>query len=392
MRMIIWFRNEGRVHVMLGALVASALNFYAFVIAPLLFAVEHLEQFVQDSYLSGFYMASAVSSIMPFCVFMYRFGGQTALRRYVQISLVAAVAISICGISIARLPWSYMMIAGALLMHLAGFYLGAMIHRERTALIAMLQCLQPFLFACFITLNHFVVYASVPWSGLYLLSAALAITIFVATARHEQIWSDINLVQQPIDNTFAVLTLIAATVSFPLFFHVELFLIGNFGSIALGEYAILQKLYASVATSLFGSVGLLILNRSFENKTTKMHFLPKEVIGIACLAAVSVPVIGLIIFFLDHSNVLAVPTLTLCSVSSFFYTLCSYCALRLAVIGSSKSLQLVSLSILFYTVIFFGLEPDSSQDYMQLSLVFFIVYLGGARAMFSFQLTPRGQQ
>lgn len=390
--MINRFRNEGRVHVMLGAVMASALNFYAFVIAPLLFAVGYLEQFVEDSYLSGFYMASAVSSIMPFCVFMYRLGGQTALQRYVQISLLAALVISICGIGFARLPWSYMMVVGALLMHVAGFYLGALIHRERTILIAMLQCLQPFLFACFITLNQFVVNASIPWSGLYLLSAALAIIIFIATARHHQIWSDITVVQQPKGNTFAVMALIAATVSFPMFFHVELFLIGNFGSVALGEYAILQKLYASVATSLFGSVGFLILNRSFENKTTEMHFLPKEVIWIAGLAAVSVPVIGLIIFLIDHSNVLTVPTLTLCSTTAFLYTLCSYCAIRLAVIGPTKSLQLVSLSILCYTALFFGLAPDSSQDYMQLSFVFFLIYLGGARTMFSFQSPLGGQK
>lgn len=391
MRIIAQFRNAGSVHLILGAVVASALNFYAFVIAPSLFAVSHLGQFVKDSYLSGFYMAIAVSSIMPFCVFMFRLGGQTALRRYVQISLITAVFISISGIGIARLPWSYMMVASALIMHVAGFYLGALIHQERTLLIAVLQSLQPFLFACFITLNQFVSDASIPWSGLYLLSATLAITMFVATARYHQIRSDIAAVQQSNVSTFAVLAIITATVSFPIFFHIELFLIGNFGSIALGEYAIVQKLYGSVATSLFGSVGILILNRSFDDKNAKIHFLPKEVIVIAGFASASVPAIGFLIFLVDRSSALTVPILLLCAMTAFFYTLCSYSAMRLSVIGPTKSLQLVSFSTLCYTALFFALAPDSSQDYMMLALAFFLIYLGGARAMFSFQ-RPLGDQ
>lgn len=362
-------------YIVFGAILASALNFYSFVIAPTFFAISHFGHFVADSYLSGFYMAGVVSSIMPFSVYLYQSGGHSALRHYLYISLGACIFISIFGISFARFPESYMMIIAVVLMQVAGFYMGALIHKERISLVAKLQSLQPFIFACFITLNQILEGAPFTWSLLYLLSVTFAVLIFIATADHAQIKIDIASVKASARSKLQTSTLIVATISFPMFLHFEIFLVGNFGLVVLGEYAILQKFYASITTSLFGSIGILILSRSLEKKNTEIHSLPKEVIAFACLASVIVPAVSSILSIYDQATVFTIPVILHCSFLAFLYTLCSYSALRLSVIYPTKCIQILCVSSLFYAAAFVLIRPTNNIQYLQISSVFFFTFL-----------------
>lgn len=366
---------KGTALAALGTLLASALNFFSFVIFPSIFSLDQFTSFVEHSYLSGFYMAIVVSSVAPISIFTLRNREFGEFKKYVLLSVALALSISLAGSGFAFFPWSYVMVAAAILMHISGAYLGAMIFQERHIAIMCLQVVQPASLAGLIVANQFAFDASVPWSLLYLISACGAVAMHLFFANHRQIASQLYSSETKGSSEHYVLPRVLANLSFPLFFHMELFIIGNFSALPIGEYAVIQKLYMSVSTSIFGVAGVLLLKRDIAEISTFRTNIPRGVFIIGAVASICVITLGFLLYLFSPGISLPFKYFIYGSAMSFIYVICSYCNMKLSLLGPLKAIQFILASLLVYILVFWFISPKSFTQFLLLGALFFATFL-----------------
>jgi hypothetical protein len=367
--------SSGPTFATLGTLLASAFNFLSFVVFPSTFSLDQFTVFVEHSYLSGFYMAIAASSVAPISIFLLRNGVSREFKKYILLSALLAIFICLIGSAFAFFPWSYLMVAAAILMHMSGAYLGAMIFQERHIAIMFLQVVQPASLAGLIVLNQLAFDTSFPWALLYLLSACAGVALHLFAARHREIAMQLTSSGTTCLKEQNVLPRILASLSFPLFFHVELFIIGNFSDLIVGEYAVIQKLYMSVSTSFFGVAGVVLLKRDIEESETFRSSIPLGVFLVAGVASFSVIVLGTLIERFLSGSFLPFEYFIYCSAMSFLYVICSYCSMKLALQGPFRAIGLISASLLVYILFFYIITPTAFTQFLLLSALFFATFL-----------------
>ena len=369
------FWNIGVLISSIVTLVASALNLLSFVVFPTIFSLYQFNSFVEHSYLSGFYMAIVVSSVAPISIFLLRNCDFGEFKKYVWLSAALAFSIGVVGSSFAFFPWSYVMVAAAILMHISGAYLGAMIFQERHIAIMCLQVVQPATFTGLIVVNQFVFDSSIPWSILYLTSACAAVAMHLFVAQHKHIASQLYSSEKKGSSEHYVLPRILANLSFPLFFHVELFVVGNFSALAVGEYAVIQKLYMSVSTSFFGVAGVVLLKRDIAESLTFRNSIPRVVFLVGAMASVSVITLGFLLHFLSPGSFWPFKFFIYGSVLSFIYVVCSYCNMKLSLLRPLKAFQFFLASLLVYILVFWFVSPEAFTQFLLLSALFFATFL-----------------
>lgn len=365
------FKSRGLL-LSVGSGVASMFNFYSFLIFPSLVGTKMLESFAQDNYLGGFYLFGVGSSIAPLSVFILTSGRRIALKRYVLLSIFSLLAVCLSGYWLARLPWSYFCLLGAVCLHTAGFFLASLISDERIVAASVLQTVQPGLFAVFISLE--TVWAGVPinWSVAYLLSTLVSLSLFLAASNITRLWQ--LLAQEPTDvpSWGRIMSRVLLCVSFPLFFQLEQILCGKFSTASLGEYVMLQKLYSSISTSLFGSLGVLMLSRKLQDR--QENFIDSKVLLIALASAVCVLMVGTVVIYTGRAALLSVPLVAGCAVVAFFFTLCSFLGLMLVAIRPFLGLQILGFSFVMYLVSFWVWRPNSEAQLLFFAGGFFCTF------------------
>jgi hypothetical protein len=158
-----------------------------------------------------------------------------------------------------------------------------------------------------------------------------------------------------------------------MFFQLELILCGKFTSISVGQYAIIQKLYSSIATSLFGSIGVLILMRSIRRG--RVGFLDARLIWMALIGAACVPLVGTVVAYVGPHSGLSTDILGLSAVVAFGFTLSSFLGLQLATVRPSIGIRNFFLALLIYVGIFLLWRPKSQGELLFAAGIFFTSFV-----------------
>ncbi len=354
-----------------GSAAASALNFYSFVLLPTFLGAATLERFVRDNYYAGLYMASVVASVAPLTMFILRSGGHMALRRYASVAMLLWMTLVAGWSAWGSDGWAFGCLVAALAMHGAGFLLASLLEEGRAGAAAALQLLQPLLFAVMVTVDV-VLGGAHRWALWYLVSSALCLAALLMAADWRRLSVRLASVQAPVTSWLDLLARIAASVSFALFFQLELILAGSFSSLDLGSYAVYQKLYASVAISLFGSVGVWLLARI---RLDNVGALAKWLLAFCLTSFVAVMAVGVLVDQIDRTHLLSLDMTLLAACVAALFTACALVSLLLQhrhpldVLGS----QCAALAL--YLAVFSMVRPVDTRDMLLCCATFFMAFL-----------------
>ena len=372
--MIRWLRSKNLI-LAIGAALASGFNFYSFVFLPTLVGTGNLEEFVRENYLGGLYLFGIGSSIAPFGAYVFLSGQGKALFRYAIISVSCFSLLCLGGISLLNTSMSLVCLGAALCMHLAGFLLASLIRQEKILAASVLQVLQPMLFAGLVTLYEFGYSSELNWPYSYSLSCFFLI-FFIAFFVDWNWLIDSLSKSTPVQISYSsIITRILMSASFPLFFQLELILVGNFSSINLGDYAVVQKLYASVAISLFGSVGLrLVMNRGSSLKDGEL-LVSSKIICMALIVLCAVLLVGFSLVFMGKSHKPTAGLVVGSAIVSAIYTVASFISLLANTFQPYLAVRSLFFSLSLYLVAFYLVVPQNSIDLLILAGFAFLVYI-----------------
>jgi len=374
MHYLSWILKAPRLMLALGAAIASAFNFYSFVVFPSLTQIADLDNFVRDNYLGGLYLFGIGSSVGSYSVYVFVIGKKKALLRYLILSFCTLSIIGLIGSCIARIPWSYICLLAGVCMHAAGFFLAGLIRQLRVQSASLLQVVQPLLFAVFLTFSALSDQLKLNWSICYLLSCFICVLIFAKSV--DWVWLRETLHQAPLENpTWGKIVLrILFAVSFPLFFQLELILCGEFSNVNLGVYSMLQKLYASISISLFGSLGMLLLSEGLKDGQPVTINVNRPVVLMALSCSAIVPIVGLLVAEVTRSFVLPLDLMFMSSAVAFLFSLGSYLSLKVSIQNPMLGLLAFIIALITYCIFFITIKPDTAYTFLFISGVFFFTF------------------
>lgn len=357
----------------LGSAVASALNFYSFVLFPAWFGVGGLDTFARDNYLGGLYLSGVASSVAPIGVFVLSGGSRPALLRYAGLSAIGLVAVVWGGWSLASAPWSFACLVGAICMHCAGFLLAALICEGRVGVAGALQVLQPAIFAALLTAARFDASAPARWALLYLLSTLCCVGFFAAFTRWRTLWAALQPVRELPAPWRTLVVRMVLCVSFALFFQIELILCGQFTGIVLGQYTIIQKLYSSISISIFGSLGVLMLAK--QTREPGSQILNRNVLYLGLFCVMAVMLVGVLVSLTGSASSLSLPLIAASAATAFAFTVASFTSLMMQAHHAARSMQSLFFALTVYLVSFFVIRPTSALGMLTAAGGFFFTYL-----------------
>ena len=376
--MMRWLRSKSLM-LALGSALASGFNFYSFVFLPALSGVGNLEEFVRDNYLGGLYLFGIASSVAPFSIYIFARGKSLALQRYSALSLMGLILIGIAGIGVANVPWSYACLAAAFCMHGAGLFLAGLIQQERIILASGLQIIQPALFAGLLSLHALGFLSGLNWTLLYSLSCFACLISFTAFADWKWLATTLKEASTEYPNWPSILARVMLSGSFPLFFQLELILAGNFSHANLGEYAMVQKLYASVSIALFSTVGMRMV---IASPTGNGILLNKKVILMALSCTIFVFLIGSGIYILGKSHGVSMKLIFFSSIVAFFYTLSSFLGLAMNSGNPRLAFKSFICAVAAYSICYSIIQPKNSFDFLELAGLLFFAHITACYLMY----------
>jgi hypothetical protein len=170
----------------------------------------------------------------------------------------------------------------------------------------------------------------------------------------------------------SVLARIILSVSFPIFFQLELISIGYLSSVNLGEYAVIQKLYASVTTALFSFVGLRILMERIDSLKSEGALIDTSVAFMSVIVFCVVLLVGFSLSFLEKSNWLSFNLILASAIVSALYTISSFLSLLTSTFKPHLAAKAFFSSLTLYVGAFYLFTPQTATDSLILSgLLFF---------------------
>jgi hypothetical protein len=362
--------------LVIGSALASGFNFYSFLILPSVTGVASLEHFVRDNYLGGLYLFGIGSSVAPFSVFVLTKGRWPALARYIILASVTCVVIGVGGYRLARWPWSYLCLLAGACMHVAGFFLAVLMRQGRLRTAATLQVAQPALFAILVTLAHIKVVPAPNWALLYSSSCVCGLLLFVGTSDLHAVR---ELVRAPVTQVVGwqgIVTRVALSISFPLFFQLELILCGKLTDVNVGTYSMLQKLYSSIAISLFGGLGVLFLIRGGEDPTRRHAGIERKVVLMSVASSACVLCVGYVMALVGRAAAIPVSLIAGSALVAFVFTMASFITLAFNAFRPFVALRASGVSFAVYLAVFFAWRPNSPGALLIVAAVFFVTFVG----------------
>lgn len=354
--------------LMAGSLLASALNLFAFVVFPMWSGTVGLEQFVRDNYVGGMYLFGIGSSIAPIGVFIFHGGAGPALKRYLMISAGAFIlALSVC-VFMPRPVASISCLLGAACMHAAGFFLAALMHGERAFAVSLLKLVQPLMFAAALVLDRYELIPSKPWAYWYLLACVAGVLVFALTVRWHALVQSLRAPPTLATDWAGLTQRMGMSVSMPLFFQLELIIIGHFTSLNVAVYAILQKLYSSVSTSLFGSLSVLMTMARLKRGEPAQRgggLLPELFLSAAC--AVIVLGVGFGLTQTHQGHLLQPEMISLAALVSGLFSMASFIAMRITAITPRRGMMALVIAMVAYGAVLTIWKPTSEVAFLALA-------------------------
>lgn len=371
--MLGFLRSNG-VMLALGSSAASAFNFYSFIFVPFFFGVDAFEGFVRDNYLGGLYAFGVGNSIASYGIYVFSGGRLVALKRYMLMSGVVFLAIAVLGAKIVNLPWGYVALLAGLLLHVSSFLLFVLIATDRTLSAAWLQVIQPFSFSFMLTAAEVVDKSKANWALFYFFSCLIGVLAYSAATDWRKL-RDLLCREASLSVDWkAVIVRVLLSISFPLFFQVELILCGNLGGADLGEYAALQKLYASVSISLFGQIILYRINKKSNKGEVVSVGLDRFEFVLALACFLCVLAVGGLMVVLSKKSDIDFEAVVLCAVVAFLYTVSSTLGLKAHAHKPLFVVKLFFVLLFFYIFAFVVFLPGTVYLYLLLAAIFYLTY------------------
>lgn len=372
--MLGFLRSSG-VTLAIGSSAASAFNFYSFIFFPFFFGVDAFEGFVRDNYLGGLYAFGVGNSIASYGIYVFSGGRLVALKRYMLMSGVFFLAIAVLGSRIVSLPWGYVALLAGLLLHVSSFLLFVLIATDRALSAAWLQVIQPFCFSFMLTLAEIVDKSKANWALFYFFSCLVGVLAYSAATDWRKLRELLGREASLPVHWKAIFVRVLLSISFPLFFQVELILCGNLGGADLGEYAALQKLYASVSISLFGQVILYRLNSRLNKGEAVSIGLDRVEFALASACFLCVLAVGGLMIVISKKSDIDFEAVVLCAMVAFLYTVSATLGLKA---HAHKPLFVVKIffALLFFYILAFVISlPGTVYLYLLFAALFYLSYI-----------------
>lgn len=375
MRALNQLKSSGASLLAISSVLASILNFYSFLVFPVVWPSEQLGIFIQHNYLGGSYMAIIGSSIIPMSIFLLNNGGRFSFRNYFLISFFILFVVVVVGANFTFFPYTYYGLGAAILLHLQGLPLALMIRQERTNAVFLCVLVQPFVFAVLLTLGLFFTFNNISWIYFWFIASIASVIFFFYMTG----WKEIIFFMKRDDianiSLNSLLSRMFVASAFPIFFQLELILVGNYSSIDLTEFAIFQKLYISISVSLFSNLSVLLIAQDLKTNGSLSVFPDIRAFLLGFFSMVVVISVGYAMTFIDSSERLEVSEIFVVGLVSIAFTVCSYMNLRQ--VQTKPMLAGISffVAITTYVVIFYTFTPESIIDLMFLSTIYFILYI-----------------
>ena len=163
--------------------------------------------------------------------------------------------------------------------------------------------------------------------------------------------------------------------TFPIFFQLELILVGNYTSIDLSEFAIFQKLYISISVSLFSNLSVLLIAKDLKTNGSLSVFPDIRAFLMGFFSVMVVLSVGYALTFIDTGNRLDISEIFTAGLVSFAFTVCGYMNLRQVQVKPLLAGISFVGAFTTYVVIFYKFTPESIIDLMFLSTGYFISYI-----------------
>jgi hypothetical protein len=231
---------------------------------------------------------------------------------------------------------------------------------------AMIQIIQPFIFLGGILI---ATYYELVWAYFYLVSVALAFVIFLRIYLRDNIYNLFtnNSVKKTTINFQSLFILVLASMSFPVFFQLELFIVGEFTKFNLGEYTIVQKMYSSVSVALFS--GLLV----YMYGESKQGFNWKNICTLPLLSAFVVCCLAIVLAFLgkDLDKSLLVVTV----IVSYVFSVAMFITFAMNIDNTVLNIKLLFISMSVYLLAIVFINIESQLQMLLTSLYFYGSYI-----------------
>lgn len=356
--------------LILSSLFTSGINFAIFVIYPTLIGTDALDAFIRNNYAGGFYLfgiASSVSIIATKIITTYNW---QSLIRYLIFSFSAFLVLILFFYNYTFNINSILCVLSALFLHINGFMLAVLIRDNKITPCFYLQIVQPLFFLIGILLSFYFGYSWAYSYSLSVLIAFIAFLYFFNLSRIRVLLLSNRSNGSPrglLSYQHLLLTLISS-MSFPFFFQVELFFVGEFTPLALGEYTVLQKMYSSVSVALFSGVlvHLYAANKGQAMPLKKMLKLPLLTSFVVSCVAIFLNVLG---------KDLSLFTLLLTVITSYIFSIAMFASFAMSIKNAKMNICFMAISLSIYLLAFQFMVINSITEMLGLSLIFYSTYV-----------------
>lgn len=327
---------------------------------------DSLDLFVRDNYAGGFYLFGIASSVSIVTTKLVSYHDIKSIAKYAQFSALIGGCVLLSLYQYIQSVTALSCILAAVLLHANGFMLAILIRLKRIRICAILQVLQPFLFLGGILLaDRF----DLMWAYCYLASVVVAFVIFLRVLSKGDFYNLFTneTVNRTTISLRSLLMLIVASMSFPLFFQLELFFVGEFTKVNLGEYTILQKMYSSVSVALFS--GLLV----YMYGESKQGFQWRKIFTLPLLSAFVVCCLEVVLSLLGKG--VDIQLLIVTVITSYIFSVAMFITFAMNIDNAKLNIKLLFFAMLVYTVMLFNIRTESALQMLLLSLFFYGTYI-----------------
>ena len=352
--------------LVLSSLFTSGINFIIYVIYPSLMGAGSLDLFIRDNYAGGFYLFGIASSVSIVTTKLISYHDIKSVTKYAQISTLIGGCVLLSLYQYIQSITALSCILAAVLLHANGFMLAVLIRLKKIRICATLQVVQPFLFLSGILL---AISFELMWAYCYLISVAVAFVIFLRVLSKGDFYDLFSnkIVRRTTISLRSLLMLIVASMSFPLFFQLELFFVGEFTKVSLGEYTILQKMYSSVSVALFS--GLLV----YMYGESKQGFQWRKIFTLPLLSAFVVCCLAIVLSFLGKG--VDIHLLFVTVITSYIFSVAMFITFAMNVDNATLNIKLLFVAMLVYSIMLFSIDIESALQMLLISLSFYGTYI-----------------
>ncbi len=355
----------------------SGINFLIFVGLPVFIGVENLESFVRSNYVGGMYLFGVASSVSIVASIIFQRAGLAGLLTYSWLSLLAFFLLGLAMHSFFEGWSSIRCMFVSFLLQVNGFILAYLIRSGCLLRVFFGQILQPGVF--FLGVVVLGLWGITDWSYAYFTSSVLATAYFLISVPLSDVILELKSVNVEVFKVGSIFFPMVSGLSFPVIFQVETILVGEFSSVSLGDFVVLQKLYSSVAIAIFGAY-LVYAYRLGLRESGALSYKSIMIDSVFSTAVVAVAV-SVVSVFKSYS----LGQMFLTVVLSYFFSFSMFVSFYMSMVAPLTNLKCILFSSIVYLLMFFGFSPGSIETVLIISVFLYLCYI----AVNIFVVSPR---